>query len=107
MVYQMKFKNHILSCKEASQLASQALDRPISARERLALGFHLLICRFCRRFSRQLAQISAAIDALTRQLELDESVRLSAEAGSRIAAALESGREPDTYNDKQQPPVTK
>ena len=107
MVYQMKFKNHILSCKEASQLASQALDRPISARERLALGFHLLICRFCRRFSRQLAQISAAIDALTRQLELDESVRLSTEAGSRIAAALESGREPGTYNDRQQPPVTK
>jgi hypothetical protein len=95
----MKFKNYMLSCKQASQLASQALDRPIPARERLALGFHLLICRFCRRFTRQLAQIRAAIDVLTRQLELDESVRLSAEAGSRIAAALESGSEHRTYND--------
>lgn len=101
----MKFKHYILSCKEASQLASQALDRPISVRERLALGFHLLICRFCRRFTRQLAQLSAAVHGLTRQMELDDSVRLSGEAGHRIAVALESARQSDAYNDRQ--PVSK
>ena len=97
----MKLRQYMLSCKDASRLVSQSLDRPISVRERLALGFHLMFCKFCRRFARQLSQISAAIHGLTRQMERDESVRLPAEAGRRIAAALESGYKSDAYNDRQ------
>ena len=97
----MKLRQYMLSCKDASRVVSQSLDRPISVRERLALGFHLMICKFCRRFARQLSQISAAIHGLTRQMERDESVRLPAEAGRRIAAALESGYKSDAYNDRQ------
>ncbi len=97
----MKLKQYMLSCKDASRLVSQSLDRPISVRERLALGFHLMICKFCRRFTRQLAQVSAAIHGLTRQMEQDESVQLPVEASRRIAMALESGLKSDAYNDRQ------
>ncbi len=44
----------MLSCKQASQLISQSLDRRLSGRERWSLRFHLIICYMCTRFSKQL-----------------------------------------------------
>jgi len=38
----------MMSCKRATELTSQALDRQLSLPERLALGFHILICDGCR-----------------------------------------------------------
>ena len=43
-----------LTCREASHLASEALDRELSRRERFALRFHTLLCHGCRRFVAQL-----------------------------------------------------
>lgn len=100
----MKLRDYMLSCKQASQLVSQSFDRPISVRERLALAFHLMICKFCRRFNRQLAQISSAIHRLTRHTEQDESLQMPPEAKQRIAKSIESGQGPHAYNHEQQPP---
>ncbi len=44
----------MLSCKEVSQLASESLDRSLTLQERLLLRFHLLFCKFCSRYVRQL-----------------------------------------------------
>jgi hypothetical protein len=38
----------MLSCKEATQLISQGMDRRLSLAERIGLHLHLLICRGCR-----------------------------------------------------------
>jgi len=43
----------MLSCRHATGLASLALERPLTFRERLALRGHLLICSSCRRAQRQ------------------------------------------------------
>ena len=43
------------SCREASRLQSEALDRPLTFFQRLGLWFHLLICRWCRRYGKQIA----------------------------------------------------
>lgn len=50
----------MLSCKQATQLASEALDRPLSLRERLGLRAHLMICAGCARFERQLGFLREA-----------------------------------------------
>ena len=44
----------MLSCKHATHLMSEALDRPLSRRERFALRVHLLFCRGCRAFRGQM-----------------------------------------------------
>ena len=54
----------ILSCKEATQLVSQGMDRRLRVPERLALRLHLLICRGCRNFSRQAAFLRRALQRL-------------------------------------------
>ena len=51
----------MLTCKNASELLSQAQDRTLGLRERLALRLHLLICHGCTNFSRQLELIRATL----------------------------------------------
>ena len=52
---------HVLSCKEASLLLSQAEDRRLSWLERLQLRLHLSLCDACTRFSRQIAFLRTAL----------------------------------------------
>ena len=82
----------MLSCKEASRLISQSLDRRLSWKERFNLRLHLLICDVCKRFSYQLDLMRQAIRQMTSQAELDEQIKLPEDAKSRIAQAIESHR---------------
>jgi hypothetical protein len=43
----------ILSCKEATQLVSEGLDRRLGFVERVALRLHLAICNGCSHFRKQ------------------------------------------------------
>jgi hypothetical protein len=78
-----------LHCETASELASQAMDEPLGLADRLALRAHVLICRSCRRFRRQLLRIRRA--ARSRALDPVDSIdraTLSPQARDRIARAL-------------------
>lgn len=44
----------IPSCRETSELVSQAQDRPLTFRERVRVHVHLPLCNGCRNFRRQL-----------------------------------------------------
>jgi hypothetical protein len=52
---------HMLSCKEATRLMSQAQDRALTYGERVKLRLHLAACVACTRFSRQLAFMREAV----------------------------------------------
>jgi hypothetical protein len=54
----------MLSCKEASRLVSQGLDRRLGFAERLGLRLHLLICDGCTNFSKQVAFLRKAMARL-------------------------------------------
>jgi hypothetical protein len=51
----------MLTCKGASELLSQGQDRRLGPGERLRLRLHLLICKGCSNFGRQLAILRTAI----------------------------------------------
>lgn len=79
----------MLNCKDASHLISQRLERPLGRWERWGLAMHLLMCRYCRRFSQQLELIQRALRMLGRQADVGgEAAELSAEARERIGKAL-------------------
>jgi Putative zinc-finger len=52
---------HVLSCKEASLLLSEAEDRRLSLVERWKLRLHLSLCDACTRFSRHIAFLRKAM----------------------------------------------
>ena len=55
---------HVISCKEATRLLSQAEDRRLGPVERLKLRAHLALCDFCTRFAAQLRFMREAMRRL-------------------------------------------
>jgi len=47
----------MLSCLEATRLLSEAQDRPLVIRERVALRTHIMLCTGCRNFERHLVTL--------------------------------------------------
>lgn len=80
----------MLNCKQASELVSQSLDRPLILKERWSVRFHLLICAACKRFAHQLMLMQAAILKLRSDTEQNEQLRLSLQARERMSKVLES-----------------
>lgn len=44
----------MLNCHDATQLMSQAQERPLSLMERMSLKFHLSMCKGCSNFKDQM-----------------------------------------------------
>ena len=54
----------MLSCKEASRLVSQGLDRDLGLAARLRLRLHLAICEGCTNFKQQMDFLRRALREL-------------------------------------------
>ena len=54
----------MLSCKEASRLVSQGLDRDLGLLARLRLRLHLAICEGCTNFKKQMDFLRRALREL-------------------------------------------
>ncbi|MDX1914835.1 MAG: zf-HC2 domain-containing protein [Methylophilus sp.] len=80
----------MLNCKQTSQLVSQSLDRNLTLRERLAVRLHLFICKYCRRFQRQLLAMRKSFKRMSEAIENDSSIQLPPETKARISATIES-----------------
>lgn len=52
-----------LSCKEASKLISDGMDRRLSVAERITLRLHVGICDACTRFTSQVQFLRRALKA--------------------------------------------
>jgi len=78
----------MLTCKEASQLVSEQLDRQLSRRERMALRFHLWLCRNCRRFTKQLGFLRSTLRRGVQEGHLPLDKPLSPESKKRILERL-------------------
>jgi predicted anti-sigma-YlaC factor YlaD len=57
----------MLTCKEATRLVSQGLDRKLSFGERLLLRVHLAICDGCTNFRSQAASLRKAVSRLAER----------------------------------------
>lgn len=79
----------MLSCKQTSLMVSQSLDRPLTWRERWAVRAHLLICVYCRRFTKQLKFIRRQMQGWQQQNNENADLQLSLAAKERIAQQLD------------------
>ena len=88
----------MLTCKDASRLASIALDNHLSWRERWGLRMHLLLCKLCRRYVRELKFLREALRHGHERTEMARVIpirsKLSSAARKRIRAAMVKNQEP-------------
>ena len=81
----------MLTCKRATELASQAMERELTLGEKIALRLHKLVCRPCDNFDRQvqflheMARTAGADDCEGKA----ESIRMSDVCKRRIKDAME------------------
>jgi hypothetical protein len=81
------------SCKEAARLQSAALDRKLPLRQRLGLRFHLMLCKWCRRYGKQIAFLRSAAQRSGGHEQPSAHQVLSPEARERIKRGLQAGQE--------------
>ncbi|VEE99362.1 zf-HC2 domain-containing protein [Neisseria canis] len=58
----------LIKCKEACRLLSEQQDRPLSVQEQITLRLHLTYCSHCRKYSRQMQQISDSMEEWLKHL---------------------------------------
>jgi hypothetical protein len=78
------------SCREASRLQSEALDRPLSLRQRIGLRIHVALCRWCRRYGRQI-KFLRTVGHASDEHESVVSHNLSEESKERIKRSIKQG----------------
>ncbi len=67
----------MLKCQHVEQRADALVDgTPLTWRERLALRTHLLMCRHCRRYLRQLRALVARLRTRSEPLSDQETAAL-------------------------------
>jgi len=76
------------SCKQATRLQSDALDRKLPFPQRFGLQLHLLLCKWCRRYGKQIRFLRDAAHEHTDELADPVPQKLSAEARERIKQKL-------------------
>ena len=78
--------NWMATCREATELASRAMDERLPLSNRMALQLHLAICKNCARFSQQLQEMRRLFNETAAS---DDADGLTPEARQRIASELQ------------------
>src|SRR6267378_4027239 len=81
------------SCREATRLQSEALDRPLTFGERLGLRIHLLLCKWCRRYGKQIHFLRSAARQHEEHEDCLPNQSLRPDARERIKQRLEAEKE--------------
>ena len=81
----------MLSCKDVTKLVSESMDRSLPLGQRVGVRLHLLICKFCARYERQLLLIRDTARRLAAAVEAPGGSfgeTLSDEARERIRESI-------------------
>lgn len=82
------FRVFMPTCRDVSRLQSDALDQPLSPPRRIGLRLHLLACKWCRRYGRQIRFLRRAANERSEQLAEAAPRTLSPEARERLKRTL-------------------
>ena len=87
------FRTFMPTCQRVGRLQSAGLDQPQSFSKRLGLRLHLLVCKWCRRYGRQICFLREAAHQHSDELTQATPASLSSEARERLRRSLrdESG----------------
>jgi hypothetical protein len=76
------------TCKDISELVSASLDRDLSFSRRLGVRLHLLMCKPCALYERQLLTLRTILGK-TAVEESDHGPELSNESSQRLQKAID------------------
>jgi hypothetical protein len=81
-----------LNCRQASRAQSEQLDHPLPRATRIGLWLHLLICKWCRCYGKQIRFLRQAAHEHHEELTDAAPQQLCSEARERIKRRLLEGK---------------
>ena len=81
------------SCRQVSRLQSEAIDRKLSFPQRLGLRLHLLLCKWCRRYGKQVRFLRDAAHEHPENMVEPLPCKMTDEARERIKQRLKAEQE--------------
>lgn len=90
LAYRRGFNRLLFSCRHMTHLASEAHERHLTLRERVTRRLHLWICRWCRRYDKQLRFLHRSYRNYAAKAPERDPEELSEEAKKRILEKLRS-----------------
>lgn len=90
--------NHwMFSCNDISKKVSESFDRSLPLHQRMMIRMHLMVCRYCSRFKKQLVIIREAIRSEDENTAgMGGEFTLSSDARDRIKRSLQE--QPDSHS---------
>ncbi len=58
-------KHWLFNCRDISHLVSRSMDEDLPLHRRAGIKFHLMMCRYCARYARQLGIVRQTIQSIT------------------------------------------
>jgi len=58
----------MMNCREATQLMSEAQERELAIKERMALGLHTMMCKGCHNYKQQMGTLRTITRAYAKGL---------------------------------------
>jgi hypothetical protein len=80
-------------CRTAARLQSEALDHKLAWRQQLGLRIHLMLCKWCSRYGKQIAFIHNVAPSRPDEVTAAVPQPLSDEARERIRKQLRANLE--------------
>lgn len=82
-------KHWMFNCKEVTRMLSDSLDRELSFHQRVGLRMHLLMCKFCSRYQRQLLFLRETMHLHAKHSEdMEPLIKLPPKARERIERTI-------------------
>lgn len=82
-------RHWMFNCKEVTRMVSESLDRKLPLHQRMGIRIHLLMCKFCSRYRKQLLILRESMRRYSMYGEESEpSLALPPEARKRIKRSL-------------------
>ena len=80
----------MLKCKQVTELVSQKMDTSLPWYQRLEIRLHLLMCKTCHLYAKQIGFIQKAISDLEAQTQI---IKLSEQSKKRIQDKLNQSKQ--------------
>ena len=80
-------------CRDAARIQSDQMERRLPAAKRAGLFMHLLMCKWCRRYGRQIRFMRTAVREHPEKLAEADVRSLSSEARERIKSRVAKEKE--------------
>ena len=81
----------MLTCKQASFLASKKLDKKLTFRERIDFSLHTAMCTLCRHYAKEIEALHKLMQKVgkTEETVLSENEHLSEQSRERIKQEID------------------